>query len=261
MGHTRIGRIPKSKSWEKIIELLNSSGDEAQRLSKEDIASIANDSILATEKGLIEASNDTGVYNAIFIVAKILEAIATKVESGEYYIDINKMADSREFAFEVHSRVRSFFVENCISSDKSEIALRSISKSILEATAQKQLSLDGSGSGNELKKLASKNGFAEFGQRFIANYTYSYVNFFLSRVSNYSVGRECIQNINQLSHFNAENQKHWNESSYIVRDLSGTWFAKKVFYEKDLTPQSVKSYLSLAFRKMSSEAKTQRGKQ
>ena len=261
MGHTRIGRIPKSKSWEKIIELLNSSGDETQRLSKEDIASIANESILATEKGLIEASNDSGVYNAIFIVAKILESIATKAESSEYYIDINKIADSREFAFEIHSRVRSFLVENCFSSDKSEIALKSISRSILEATAQKQLSLDGIDSDNELRRLASKNGFAEFGQRFIANYTYSYINFFLSRISNYSVGGERLQNINQLSNFNTENQKHWNESAYIVRDLSGFWFAKSAFHEKNITPQSVRAYLSLAFRKMSSEAKTQRRKQ
>ena len=261
MGHTRIGRIPKSKSWEKIIELLNFSGDESQRLSGEDIASIANESILATEKGLLEASNDTGVYNGIFIVAKILESIATKAESSEYYIDITKIANSRELAFEIHSRIRSFLVENCISSDKSEIALRAISKSILETTAQKQFSLDGIDFPKELKKLASKNGFAEFGQRFIANYTYSYINFFLSRVANFSVGGERLQNINQLSHFNAENQKHWNESAYIVRDLSGLWFAKKAFHEKNITPQSVKSYLSLAFRKMSSEAKTQRGKQ
>ena len=261
MGHTRIGRIPKSKSWEKIIELLNSSNDEAQRLSKEEIVSIANESLLATEKGLIDASNDTGVYNAIFIVAKIFESIATKATSSEYYIDINKIADSREFAFEIHTRVRSFLIENCISSDKSEIALKSISKSILEATAQRQLSFDGIDSGNELKKFASKNGFAEFGQNFIANYTYSYINFFLSRISNYSVGGERLQNINQLSNFNAENQKHWNESAYIVRDLSGFWFAKNAFHEKKITPQSVRAYLSLAFKKMSSEAKTQRGKQ
>jgi hypothetical protein len=261
MGHTRIGRIPKSKTWENIIELLNSEGVEAERLSRDEIASIANESLLAAEKGLLDASSDVGVYNAIFIVTKILESIATNSESSEYYIDINNISDSRELAFEIHSKIRSFLIENCISSDKSEIALKSISKAILESTAQKQFSLiDEIQSKNEFKKLASKNGFAEFGQKFIANFTYLYTNFFLSRVSNYSVGSEQIKNINQLSHFNSENLKHWDESAHIVKDLSGMWFAKKVFYEKNLTPQSVKAYLSLAFRKMSAEAKTQRGK-
>jgi hypothetical protein len=259
MGHTKIGRIPKSKTWESIIEFLNSEG--GQYFSNEEISIIANESLLAAEKGLLEAYNDTGVYNSIFIVAKIFESIAINHTLSEYYIDINKISNSREFAFEIHKKLRAFFIEHCISSDKSEIALKSISRAIIDVASQKQLSLISElDTKAYLKKIASKNGFAEFAQKFIANFTYFYTNFFLSRISNYSTGNDRLKNINHISSFNIENLRHWNESSYIVRDLSGVWFAKKVFFEKNLTLQSVKTYLSLSFRKMSAEAKTQRGK-
>jgi hypothetical protein len=259
MGHTRIGRIPKSRTWESILQLLNDDS-RVQPLSAEEITKIANESIFATEKGLSEASNDIGVYNAIFIFTKILESIALKSTDSNYYIDINKISDIREFAFEINSRIRSYFIDNCISTDKSELALKAISKSILETKYQAQYSLiDNAEADNGVKKLATKNGFADFGQNFIANYVYFYTNFFLSRLTNFSVGSDQIKNISQLTQFNNETQKHWKESANIVKELSGDWFAKKVFHERDITRQTVKEYLSFAFKKMRLEAETQRG--
>lgn len=260
MGHTRIGRIPKSKSWESILNLLNADEIASPKLSVDEIAAIANESILATEKGLIDAANDTGVCEAIFIVAKTLEAIALKDSRNEFYINIENISGIREFAYELNSKIRAYFLENSISTDKAEIALKAISKSIAEIKFDSQLSLLGDINNNQnINKLASKVGFASFGQLFIANFTNLYSNFFLSRLTNFSVGSERLQNINELTHFNVSASQHWNESSYIVRSLSGDWFAKRVYFEKNINRSSVRAFLSLAFRKMSAEAKTQRG--
>ena len=261
MGHTRIGQIPKSKAWSDIVALLNEE-QSSIGLTPEQISAIADASLLAAEEGFKKTIQDDGVCHSLYIITKILESIATNDSKSRYYINIEDIKSSREFAFLINRQIRTYLIENNISSDKSELAQRALINSILSSTRPDQHSLLGDSDNQEkinIKELASKKGFANLSHNFFALYANYYTNFFISKITSYSTGINSIKNIEELSNFNSQSQKHWNESASIVREFSGTWFAKKVFYEKDLQIGTVKSFLKTALDKIVAETKTQRG--
>src|SRR6266516_8192380 len=62
MGHQRLGTLPRSKFWTKVVELID------HRAGVEEVAAATS---LAAEQSMIDASQDAAVQHAFYLLAKI----------------------------------------------------------------------------------------------------------------------------------------------------------------------------------------------
>src|SRR5438874_11880923 len=65
MGHQRLGTLPRSKLWTKVVELID------HRAGVEEVAAATS---LAAEQSMIDASQDAVVRHTFYLLAKILLA-------------------------------------------------------------------------------------------------------------------------------------------------------------------------------------------
>src|SRR5262245_39337318 len=74
MGHTRLGKIPKSKKWTAVVEAVTGSGDSAISPANDlaqDVEKVAKKTIEAAEGGLKAAINDVGLQYTFYLLTQI----------------------------------------------------------------------------------------------------------------------------------------------------------------------------------------------
>src|SRR5579872_2920590 len=62
MGHQRLGKLPRTRSWQEVVSLIELGASAAQ---------IATAAIRAAEKGLLTAGNDTGVVHTVWLLTQL----------------------------------------------------------------------------------------------------------------------------------------------------------------------------------------------
>src|SRR5258708_496400 len=77
MGHTRLGKIPKSQKWANVIQSLSGVADYGGLTSASDaVEDIASQTLDAAQDYLKTATNDLGLQYTFYLLARI--AIASR---------------------------------------------------------------------------------------------------------------------------------------------------------------------------------------
>lgn len=59
MGHVRLGRLPKTRTWIKVVELIYAGAD---------VATVAEAVVKASEKALKFVQKDVGFREAVYLI-------------------------------------------------------------------------------------------------------------------------------------------------------------------------------------------------
>lgn len=265
MGHTRLGRIPKSKKWNAVVETITGIGEATNYDTDvfiDNIDLIAKQTLEAADGGLRAAIHDTGLQYTFFLLTQI--ALAARTDNwlgrlGDLGINLSSDSSFHDLAVEMQMAVDDYVYRRGRQTDISEMAQQAAGEALTALTATRAVTLFGSGA-DELKdavsSLSTKNGFSDLGQKFFGVFTARFLNFYLSRVTATYLGNSSLTQIGDISRFDDALRLHCEQSARIVRDFCGEWYSKTEF-TKRIDLENTAGFIAVAVKKLQAELRQQ----
>ncbi len=277
MGHTRLGTLPKSRSWRAVAAMLASDGtgdgvglgggeSTAGSTQKTDfgyevsrIAELAMEGAAAAfEKG----QGDPGIADAFFLLTKVATACRTD-KPAETLWELGLQLPAEPSGADVLGAVNQAIDDAAFAfgsrSDLSEMGQAAMSEALAGwlRSRNDQGSLFGLPKNklwSDLRGLATQDGFAEVSHRMFAGLAARLLGFYLSRaVRPLQDEGVLVGNIGDMRRFEEELRRHSLERARIARDFAGTWFTKQEFQRGGIDRAKARRFVGYAMKKMATE--------
>ena len=248
MGHERIGFLPKTESWNKIISLLTQFNNDPKMISY--IANQTLENIRAIYKNI--AYSESVIKATKFLTVLALSANENNQQQflNNNGIEINK--DISEFTI-------ACSIKNYIKTEDESLELNKlVCDSLLETIAKyehknrnDQKMLFNEQNVNIWRTIGNGSSFCELARFFIASFTDRHLRYYIDREAAHS-----INSFNKFDEFrralNDQVAQHSFETSKIMQSFAAGWFNKNA---KDGIPNDneIISFLKLSFEKMREE--------
>jgi hypothetical protein len=265
VGHTRLGTLPKTRKWNDLVEQIAGTltGSVAAGATA-DIQVIAAQTLDASSKALDKVARDSGVRYTFYLLTQV--ALASRTSKWEDALadhGIHLTSDSTVFdlTVEVQGAIDRYIRRGPFgATDLSEMAQQSAGEALLSLAGLRTPSLFSGGSAdaqNAIRSLSTKTGFGKLGQRFFGRFVARFLNFYLSRVTAATLGRQRLQDLGDIAQFNKALEMHCDQSARIVRDFCGEWYSKTE-YQKGIDLGNASTFLAIAVKKLGKELAQQR---
>jgi hypothetical protein len=145
------------------------------------------------------------------------------------------------------------------ATDLSEIAQQAAGEvfaSLADVESGNLFGISGTDVKNVVRAASTKKGFGQLGQRFFGRFTARFLNFYLSRITASSLGKQQIGDLGDVMRFNQALAVHCEESARIVQDFCGEWYSKTE-YERGIDPENTNAFLAVAIKKIRNELRLQ----
>ena len=253
MGHERIGLLPKSKKWRKIVEeIAHFSANSGS------IAQIAEETTKNVRTKFKYISSDPGVIAAFKYL--ILLSFSSSQKDPSDFLKKNEINLPSDFhIFDLTHSLREYVAQTEQSKEYSKFAVQAMIDTIAEWSKRNQLQqtliFDSNPNSFEIwRKAANGAGFCELSRLFFGKFTERYLKYFLER--------EASSNISSMSarnQFNVELEMHIDkisqhafETALITQSYSAGWFNNHIRSGVP-TDDKIKDFLSFAFHKINSD--------
>ncbi|MFY0609929.1 MAG: hypothetical protein JXQ99_00270 [Hyphomicrobiaceae bacterium] len=256
MGHVRLGALPKTREWRRVVELLELGADTAE---------IAGAVAVAAEKDFAAAQSDPALTEVIWLLTQLPLA----ARSNRFAAELTALGfppGSENSLLEIIGGL-SCAVEVQVGNapgrtDLGELARHAAAESLSEIIGSQTPSLFGDSSEDariELAKFATKDRFAQLARDFFARLTNKTLDYYVSRVLAEHVGPDrAYETLHDKTRFQRALALHCRETSEIVEQFAGGWYSKSNF-QGTLTRESTKRFGSYALKKMRDELRARRG--
>ncbi len=266
MGHTRLGKLPKTQKWQDLVSRIAGSMIGGGVLSAASyMEAIAAETLEASRQGLDNAKHDSGVHYAFYLLTQV--TLASRSANWEEALARHKIRLANDSTvFDLTCEVQAAIDRHVSGSasgatDLSEMAQQSVGETLMSLAGTRSANLFGDG-GEEVKNtvrgFSTKKGFGELGQRFFGRFVARFLNFYLSRATAAALGGPRLPDLSDISDFNEALRTHCDQTARIVRDFCGEWYSKTA-YEKGISPENTSRFVAVAVRKLSSELEHQGG--
>lgn len=252
MGHSRLGTLPDTAPWRRVIGLVAGNAP---------IPAVADATTDAAERGLELADGDAGLCHAFYLLAQValagrqedfvaaLEHIGVKVSAEPGVLNI---VGSFTDAVDKHlqsSRART---------DIGEMAQMAAAESLTAVLSERSRSLFGTTAADVKQAVTSCStpaGFSVLAHDFFARFTQRYLTYHLGRELSNHVGPDRrFSNPAEHTQFVDQLKVHCREAAIIVRDFAGKWHSKTNF-EGGITPAKARGFVHVALNKLRRELK------
>jgi len=263
MGHQRLGDIPKTQKWKNVVEKITSVVGGSSIDGGIDVPKVASQILQAAEGGLAQAINDPGLQSTVYLLTQIvLAARNDDWQAGLTNVGINLDADAT--VFDLTAEVQRVIDEDIRRQGRpttiGEIARQAAGEALADLTRNEAISLFGSGRDElqqAVKKLSTKAGFCDLGQRFFGNFTARYLDTYASKIVPGMAGSDAFKGIQDFSDFRQSLFLHCYQSAKIVHDFSGEWYSKTE-WEKGIDRKNTGGFVAVSLEKLRQELKKQR---
>jgi hypothetical protein len=224
MGHQHLGRLPGSRKWRQVIDLISGGADV------EDVAAATSK---AAESQMIDASNDPAVQHAVWLLTQI--PIAARQE--------NFATELRKLGLQVGNRPSLIEVVTAMTeavdihvarvggrTDLGEMAQLSAAESLNAVAGPDLFGATPEKAQAALGGLGTLSQFAVLARDFFARLSRRQLGYFLSRELSQHVGvNSRFRTICDHSDFENALDLHCHEASRIIKEFSGEWFSKHTY--------------------------------
>ena len=266
LGHTRLGPLPKSRSWNQVVEALTGSSlrQFAVSSSASRVNVIAAKTLKAARTTLGRASYDPGVRYTFYLLTQLVLASRNpdwRTELDQYGISLSDQSSIFDLTARVQGAIDRYVGGTSLgATDLSEMAQQAAGEALTSLLAAHTPGIFGDADSEDLKNalrsLSTKKGFGQLGQKFFARFVARFLNFHLSRATAAGLGTPRLQNLGQIGEFNDALATHCEESARIVRDFCGDWYSKTE-YEQGIDLANSSRFLAIAVKKLRSELQHQ----
>ena len=250
MGHTRLGRLPRTRKWQQVVGLIGGGADTPE---------IAAATLDASKRGLVEADQDPGLVYSVWLLTQIpLAAREKDFGSGlrRTGLEVSGNPTLLEIVGAFTKAVDEHLGKHGGRTDLGEIAQLAAAECLTALGAERSRSLFGTTPEDvqrAFRGLSTTKNFGLLSKEFFARLSRRYLNYFLSRELSNHVGRNGrFSNIDQHTEFQDALAIHCTQAARIVEDFSGGWFSKANF-EGGITHRETARFVHAALKKLRNE--------
>lgn len=251
MGHLRVGRTPDTAPWRQVVELV---ADGAP------VASVAQSTMSAAEKGLDLARGDEGLAHAVYLLAHV--TIAARDEAtfaarlAELGLDVAPDANLYDLAAAFSDAMDRHLRNARARTDFGEMAQLAAVESLAALTGPTSQNLwesDDAPVRASVRELSTKTGFSSLAHDFFSRFMQRYLTYHLSRELALHVGpNQRFRDPAEHSQFLDKLAIHTRQAALIVRDYAGGWYSKSK-YETGISKDSARKFAAYSLIKLRDE--------
>ncbi len=259
MGHVRLGVLPRSRKWRQVVEQLRLGADT------ETVAAATAD---AAETSLRRASNDPAFMHAFWLLTQVPRAARGPTFAKDLRrlgLQISDQPSLLEVTGAITDAVDRHVGEQGGRTDLGEMAQMTAVESLMAVVAPNLPSLftpEPAEVQRALGRFASGAHFSVLARDFFSRLTQRSLGYFLSRelLNHIGMGQRFTNDIDR-AHFDDALNSHCREASRIVQEFAGGWYGKNVYQGDGLTPNDVRRFAPVAFKKILAELRKRRDAQ
>jgi len=256
MGHVRLGILPKSRKWNQLVNELRLGAD---------IDQIAASAANAAEASLQAASNDPAFLHAFWLLTQVpLAARGPEFAQNlrRLGLEIRNQPGLMDVAAAISSAVDRHAREQGRRTDLGEMAQMAAVESLTALVGPNLPSLFEPNAGEvqrEIGRFAGGDRFSKLAREFFARLTQRSLDYYLSReLSNHTGAGERFGDDAARSQFDDALDRHCREAARIVEAFAGGWYGKNVYQSSGLTPEAIRRFAPVAFKKIRAELRKRR---
>jgi hypothetical protein len=253
MGHVRLGRLPQTRRWRQVVELLEAA--------PEDVSAIASATTVAAELRLRELSNDPSLAYCFWVLTRI--ASASREETfHESLIELGIPAQHNDtvlsFIARVSEHVQGEFERHPASGPFAELASLAMRRAISETVGQEGRSLFGS-SLEDLKEAFRRHSspvrFGALAKSFFSDLAARTLRFFVEREVSNNVGAGyAMATVQSGAAFTDALDLHARESARIMDQFGRDWYSKHNWEARGrISRDEAQGFVGYAMRKLRGE--------
>lgn len=255
MGHIRLGVLPKSRDWTRVINLLAAGAN---------VAELAGAVSIAAETELENAKGDPGLAYAVWLLTQLPLAARSDqytARLGELGFEAGDEQSVLSLVAGLSNAIDRNVAGNTGRSDMGELARQAAAETLSSAIGAGTPSLFGSGAEDvqrELARLGTKHRFAGLAREFFSRLTRKTLEYYISRELPNHVGPDkSLSSIADQVDFRNALDRHCREASLIVEMFAGGWYSKSN-YQGTLNPATAQAFADYALKKMRDELRARR---
>ena len=256
MGHIRLGRLPRTRKWRQVVELLDQDAS---------VGRVAGAAAAAAESALHSAHDDPAFTRSFWLLTQIPLAARSADFAGEL-VKLGLQTGTKPTLLVVTLAVTRAIDDHVAQlggrTDLGEMAQLAVVESLATVASRDLPSLfepTPSDVKLALARLAAPDRFAALARDFFARLTRRHLDYYLSRELSKHVGPDRkLSSTDAHTAFNSALELHAREASRIVEAFAGGWYSKARF-EGRLTPETARRFAWYAFRKIQHELKRRQG--
>jgi hypothetical protein len=253
MGHLRLGYLPKSLKWNKLVGLLEENPDDSK--------AIASATLSASRKELDRLKSDRSIGYCFWLLTRITW-YARQQDFLHRLQNLGIRVTSNDNAFNFISAVSDHARKTCDSftspSVFREMAFIALKQTLSETTLASANSLFGNSIINVQEACRTYSSRKQFG-----NLSRLYFSIFLIRFLSYFIDKELsdhigpgnnIETIEEVAEFNKSLNTYAWQSSKIMEEFAAGWYSKKNWEnEGDITLEDAQKFVAIALQKLNME--------
>lgn len=248
MGHIRLGTLPNSVPWHRVVELI--AGDA-------DVAAVASATTLAALKGLLRTESDDTFSQPFHALTELIlsardpnTAQAIR-ETSHHVVDAPDWVEIvANYSDTVDARLRGG-----TRSDLTEIAKLAGVESLTRVLNRKSSSLfetTPDDAQKSIRGLGTRSGFAALTHEYFTCFTQRFLTYHLGRELGLHVGGNgAFDNTRAHDQFVRQLNVHCREAAVITKRFGGDWCSKHQFLG-DISQSKTRRFVNYCMKKLRS---------
>ena len=252
MGHERIGPLPKTKQWRRIVEEMASFPT-----GNAEVADIASETLRCVRNRFVHINEDASVqavFEFLVGLASVGGVVETPEDWSEFPVDFHQNPSPRR----ITQALQDWLIETKGSLEYRTLAEYAAADTIAEWYAehskQGELFNHPEDVSSIWRNASYGAGFCELSRLFFAHFTERYLRYFLDREASSAI--ETIHDRERFSEKLADHvetiSKHAFETAKITQSFAAGWFNKHATEGRPSQDES-KGFLGIAFGKLRDE--------
>lgn len=254
MGHLRLGRLPKTRNWREVIELLDTSPHDTGAIA----AAVAN----AADRRFRQVASDQAVAYCWWLLVRVVWAARGSFVTELRRLGIDTTADTSALALiaQITERVRQEQSRLPPSGHFAEIASLALRRALSETVGQEGPSLFGSTTDDlqrAFRVYSTRDRFGQVAHRFFADFMSRTMRAFVDReLSNHVGTGKKMSSIDESREFMEALDTYTRQSARIVREFASGWYSKHNWESRgEIGPDEAQRFMAYALRKLRTELK------
>lgn len=255
MGHLRLGRLPKTRRWVNVVELLDSSPESS--------ADIAAGVVVAADQRLKELESDSSLGYSFWLLSRIAWASHNPdfaAALSKLGIEIDNQSPVLSFISKLTEHVNTEIGQNISSGHFEEISSLALRKTLSETVGQYTGSIFGSTVDSlkgAFRAYSAPDQFGRLSQKFFGDFFARTLCSLVDRELSNHVGHDkSFTSVAESEAFMDALRLHARESAFIMEDFASDWYAKHNWESKgEISLMEAQGFVAIALRKLRSEFK------
>lgn len=255
MGHQRLGKLPASRKWRQVVDLIGGGAD---------VRDVAAAVATAAESSMIDAADDPAAKAAFYLLTQIPLA----ARKDDFVPELRRLGlklGDRPSLVEIVAAVADAVDRDVrMTGGRTDLGemVQLAATECLNAVAGRELpGLFGTAPEDvrrALGGLATVKQFSVLAQDFFARLARHQLDYYLSRELPKHVGINArFQTVREHREFEKALDTHCRETARIVKEFSGEWFSKQT-YEGGIDERKAGRFVHVAFDKVRRELRMRR---